>query len=321
MIISASRRTDIPAFYSDWFLNRLQAGYVLVRNPFNTKQVSKIPLSPDVVDCIVFWTKNPLPLMKKLDGIDKLGLKYYFQFTVTSYDKSLEKKVPTKKSIIKTFQDLSNRIGKEKVMWRYDPILLTDKYNIEYHEKWFKYLAENLNGYTDKCVISFIDMYKKCERNLKDTELETINDLLKKQLANTLSKIALDNGISMESCAESLLLSNYGVSPGKCIDDKLISKVIGEDITVAKDKSQRHECGCVASVDIGSYNTCKHECKYCYANFSQTTVVNNCKNHDVNSPLLTGYLNGDEKITERKMVTFRPKQQSLFQNSPTNKFT
>lgn len=312
MIISASRRTDIPAFYHEWMLNRLQAGYVLVRNPFNTKQVSKICLSPDVVDCIVFWTKNPLPLIERLQEIDDLGFKYYFQFTITSYDTSLEKKVPKKKSIIRTFQKLAEKIGKEKVLWRYDPILLTNKFSLEYHEKWFKYIAEKLNGYTNKCIISFIDMYKKCERNLKDIPIDQINDQNKISLSRTFSSIASENGMSIESCAELLLLSNHGVTPGKCIDDKLISEILGQKISVEKDKSQRHECGCVASIDIGSYNTCKHECKYCYANYSKKVVENNYKNHDANSPLLTGNLTGNEKVTERKMVPFRKPQLSLF---------
>ena len=312
MIISASRRTDIPAFYPEWLINRLKEGFVLVRNPFNTKQISKIYLSPDVVDCIVFWTKNPQPLIPKLKEIDDLGFKYYFQFTLTSYDTSLEAKVPPKKSIINTLKKLSEKIGKNKIIWRYDPILLTDHFNFKYHEKWFRFIADELNEYTNKCIISYIDMYKKCERNLKDVHVKQISDKDKKCLSKTLSDIASDNGMIMESCAETLFLSNYGVCPGKCIDDRLISKIIGQKISIEKDKSQRHECGCVASIDIGAYNTCKHECKYCYANFSKKVVENNCANHNAKSPLLTGNLAGDEKITEKKMVSYRNPQRSLF---------
>lgn len=313
MIISASRRTDIPAFYSEWFINRLKDGYVLVRNPYNANQVSKIILSPDIVDCIVFWTKNPSPFVKQLQEIDRLGHKYYFQFTVTSYDQSIEKEVPSKKTIINIFKELSDEIGSEKILWRYDPILLTKKYNFEYHQKWFKYIAENLCGYTTKCVISFIDMYKKCERNLKELNIETISDDIKKQIAQSLSTTANEFGISVESCAETLLLSDCGVTPGKCIDDILISKIVGERFVVEKDKAQRHECGCVTSLDIGSYNTCRHGCKYCYANYSEKSVKNNCEHHNLHSPLLVGNLSGDEKITERKAESFRPKQRGLFE--------
>ncbi|WP_084185343.1 DUF1848 domain-containing protein [Desulfonatronum thiodismutans] len=312
MIISASRRTDIPAFYADWFINRLKAGYVLVRNPFNANQVSKVLLHPSNVDCIVFWTKNPLSMINKLHEIDRLGFKYYFQFTITSYDQNFETNLPVKKSIIQTFQELSNEIGKEKVVWRYDPILLTTDYSVVYHEKWFSYLAENLCGYTNKCVISFIDMYKKCERNLKNISLETISEEIKKQLANSFSKSANFFGISVESCAEIILLSKFGVNPGKCIDDQLISKIIGDQLSFQKDKTQRKECGCVRSIDIGSYNTCKHGCKYCYANYSEKAVVNNCKKHETTSPFLVGNLCGDEKITERKVQPFRLRQRKLF---------
>jgi len=284
----------------------------LVRNPFNAKQISKIELSPDKVDCIVFWTKNPQSLLPKLQEIDNLGFKYYFQFTLTSYDTTLEQKVPPKKLLINTFKKLSERVGQDKVIWRYDPILLTDNVNFEYHAKWFKFIAEELHGHTKKCVISFIDMYKKCERNLKDIRVSQVSNQDKKILSKELSSIALENEMVMESCAETLLLSSYGVCPGKCIDDELISKIIGQQLHVNKDKSQRHECGCVTSIDIGAYNTCRHECKYCYANFSSKSVENNCANHNDNSPLLTGNLAGDEKITEKKMVSFRKRQQSLF---------
>jgi len=312
MIISASRRTDIPAFYSKWFINRLKEGFVFVRNPFNANQVSKIELSPDNVDCIVFWTKNPQPLVPKLKEIDDLGFKYYFQFTLNSYDTTLEQKLPQKKLLINTFKKLSDIIGQNKVIWRYDPVLLTANFNFEYHEKWFKYIAEELHGHTKKCIISFIDMYKKCERNMKGIHLKQISDQDKIIISKKLSAIAFDNGMIMESCAEKLLLSSYGVCPGKCIDDKLISKINGQEINIVKDKSQRHECSCVTSIDIGAYNTCKHECKYCYANFSRKAVENNCANHDDNSPLLTGNLTGDEKISKKKMFSLRKRQLSLF---------
>ena len=302
MILSASRRTDIPAFYADWFINRLKAGYVLVRNPFNANHVSKIFLNPEIIECIVFWTKNPSSLMKRLHEIDKLGYKYYFQFTITSYNQNIERNIPNKKKIIKTFQELSNKIGREKVVWRYDPILLTTGYSVDYHRKWFSCLAENLSGYTNRCVLSFINMYKKCEKNMKKIPLKSIDDNIKKQLSTSFSKTANSFGISVESCAEVPLLSNSGVKPGKCVDDQLISEIIGKQIEIRKDKSQRHDCRCVTSIDIGSYNTCRHGCKYCYANYSEKTVAKNCNTHEVSSHLIYGNLNGNEKISERKNI-------------------
>lgn len=159
MILSVSRRTDIPAFYSDWFFNRLQAGFVDVRNPMNIHQISRIKISPDVVDCIVFWTKNPKKMLDRLDELS--GYNYYFQFTINPYDKQIEHYVPQKSEVIATFQALSMKIGPEKVIWRYDPILLTNKIDVNYHIKYFNELAKRLNGYTNRCVISFVDLYKK----------------------------------------------------------------------------------------------------------------------------------------------------------------
>lgn len=314
MIISASRRTDIPAFYTDWFLNRLREGYLYVRNPFNAKQISEISLSPDMIECIVFWSKNPQPLMGKLKEIDRLGYQYYFQFTVTAYDKSVEINVPSKSEIIKTFINLSEQVGKEKVIWRYDPIFLSKTFTIEYHLKWFEYLANKLCRHTNKCIISFIDMYKKCQNNMKMLHLNDFNLSHKQTVAENLSEIANSYGLVVESCAEDIDLEKVGIKHGKCIDDKLISEIAGINYAVPKDKSQRKECGCVESIDIGTYNTCLHGCKYCYANYSQKTVKKNVGGHDKLSPLITGQLTGNEKITKRDMKQLKKQQPSLFDN-------
>lgn len=312
MIISASRRTDIPAFYSEWFINRLKDGFLYVKNPFNAHQISKIKLSPDSIECIVFWTKNPKKLLEKLQIINELGYKYYFQFTVTSYDKTIEENVPSKKEIIDTFIELSEKIGRDKVVWRYDPILLTEKFNIDYHIKWFEHIAKNLKNHTNKCIISFIDMYKKCERNLKNINIEAISVEDKKTIARKLSRISYKHGLIIESCAEEIELQNEGISHGKCIDDALISEIIKEKMTIGKDKTQRLECGCVTSIDIGAYNTCRHGCRYCYANYNSKVVKQNFSSHDKQSPLLTGKITGKEKITERKILPFSRKQLELF---------
>lgn len=313
MIISASRRTDIPAFYSDWFIKRLREGFLYVKNPFNAKQISKINLSPDIIECIVFWTKNPSRMMKYLSVINDLGYKYYFQFTVTSYDKSIEVNVPSKNEIIEIFRKLSDQIGPERVIWRYDPILITDKFNFEYHIKWYEYIAKSLNKYTLKCIISFIDLYKKCERNLSQIRLEEIDSATKRLVAKELSEIAHSYDMVVESCAEDIDLMKEGIKHGKCIDDKLISKLINTDISVPKDKFQRKECGCVSSIDIGAYNTCRHGCKYCYANYSRKSVEKNYLNHDKDSPLITSKINGTESITVRKMKSLiSPRQRLLF---------
>lgn len=301
MIISASRRTDIPAFYSDWFLNRIKEGFALVRNPMNFRQVSKINLSPEVVDCIVFWTKNPQPMINKLSKLD--GYNYYFQFTLNSYDKTIETNLPEKSALIKTFKELALMIGRDKVIWRYDPIFLTDKFDIKYHVKWFEYLAKELSGYTKKCVISFLDMYKKTERNLKGINLLSMNEEQMKEIAFHLSFIAKKYDLQLEACCEEIDLTEYNIKAGKCIDDELISKIIGKKLDIKKDPNQRLSCRCVQSIDIGAYNTCRHRCLYCYANFNTGLVDKNVRLHKVTSPLLYGQLEDKDKVTIRQVTS------------------
>ena len=299
MIISASRRTDIPSFYSDCFLNRIKEGFVLVRNPMNFRQVSQVNLSPDVVDCIVFWTKNPQPMINRLSQL--AGYNYYFQFTLTPYDNTIETNVPDKKCLIKTFQELSARIGRDKVIWRYDPILLTNKFDVKHHVKWFEFLANELNGHTKKCVVSFIDMYKKTERNLKGIDLVPMSEELMKEVAHHLSLISKRYNLQLEACCEDIDLTQYGIEPGKCIDDELISKIIGKKLDIKKDPNQRLSCGCVQSIDIGAYNTCQHRCLYCYANFNNALVDKNVRLHSTKSPLLYGSLEEEDKVRIRKV--------------------
>ena len=301
MIISASRRTDIPAFYSPWFFNRLKAGSVYVRNPMNRKQVSKITLTPDVVDCIVFWSKNPKPMLEKLDLLE--GYNYYFQYTITPYGKDIQKNVPNVSRSVETFKRLSHRIGSEKVIWRYDPIFYTDTFLLKDHEKAFEDVASKISGYTEKCVISFLDVYKKSARNMKPIAFQPIDPPEMIDIAGTLARISHQHGIAMETCAEEVDLSELGILKGKCIDDGLISRIAQKKIFAKKDKNQRLACGCVASIDIGTYNSCRHNCLYCYANYDFKAVLDSVSQHDLESGLLCGHLLGDEKITARKMTS------------------
>ncbi|MEY8762401.1 MULTISPECIES: DUF1848 domain-containing protein [Clostridium] len=303
MILSVSRRTDIPAFYSKWFFNRIKEGFVLVRNPFNTKQVGKINLNPEIVDCIAFWTKDPGKMLDRLDEIREYN--YYFQFTLNPYDRTLEKNVPGKEYLIDTFIKLSLKIGRDRVIWRYDPIVLTDRFTKEYHCKCFEYLAEKLGPYTDKCVISFLDLYRKTERNLRSINVLPIgkNDMF--QLAEKFSKIAFRYDLTVETCSEDIDLSRFNISHGRCIDDKLISHIVGQKLSVEKDPNQRKACGCVKSIDIGAYNSCGHNCLYCYANSSGDIVERSLSMHDENSPLLVGRLCGDEKIIDRDVKSYK----------------
>ena len=286
MIISVSRRTDIPAFYSDWFFNRLKDGRVYVKNPMNTKQISSIKLDKTSVDCFVFWTKNPKPMISRLDEL--AGYDYYFQFTITPYGSEVEKNIYNKKEIVKTFKELSEKIGAERVILRYDPIFLSRKYTIDYHVRAFEKLLSKLHNYTKTCVISFIDIYKKTARNTKDLNLVAMKYSYIYEIAEKFSSIAQKYGIEMQTCSEGYDLSRYGINKGKCIDDELISKISGYRINAKKDDTQREVCGCVKSIDIGQYNTCLHNCLYCYANYNFEMVKENYKKHKKDGMMLVG---------------------------------
>ena len=307
MIISASRRTDIPTYYSEWFLNRIKEGYVLVRNPMNAHQISKISLTPDVVDGIVFWTKNPIPMLNKLDRLQDYT--YYFQFTLNSYGQDVETHVPNKQNtIIPAFKKLSDTIGPERVIWRYDPVFLNETYTPEYHLRYFEQLAKILHPYTKKCTFSFIDMYRNTEKNVKGLDIQKFSIEQQKYLAKHFADIAHSYGLSIDTCAEGIDLEQYGIQHARCIDDRLLSQLIGCPLTVGKDKNQRLECGCIESIDIGTYNTCRNGCLYCYANYSTKNVQTNSQKHNPNSPLLFGEVGADDKITERKVSSCKSTQ-------------
>ena len=317
MILSVSRRTDIPNYYSEWFLNRIKEGYLYVRNPINIHQVSKITLSPKVIDCIVFWTKNPQPMLARLHELEPYP--YYFQFTLTGYGNDIEQHVPHKKeTIIPAFQTLSRKIGKERVIWRYDPIIFTDKYSPAYHVKAFAQIAEKLHECTSKCVISFVDIYTKSIKSMNALHpfSPPENDL--RAFLKEIVFIAQNHDIKIASCAETIDLSSCKIEHNCCIDKELIEKIIGCKIQAKKDKNQREACGCMESIDIGTYNTCKNGCLYCYANHSEESVSQNCRLYDVNSPLLCGKITKDDKITEKRGKSRKETQltiwDSLLQN-------
>lgn len=312
MILSVSRRTDIPAFYSEWFMNRIRDKYVYVRNPFNPNQVSKVNISPDVADCIVFWSKNPAPIMKHLKELNEINYKYYFQFTITPYSNDLEVNLGNKEKIVNTFIKLSDKIGKEKVILRYDPILITDKYNYNFHFEAFEKICEKLNEHTEKAVISFLDDYKKVTRNMRSIDLKEMD---MRYIAENFAKIAKKYNIPIETCAEGIELKEYGINHAKCIDGDLIERIIGcklNDKDKNKKDGNREHCGCMKCIDIGEYDTCIHNCLYCYANENKKVAVNNFKLHDPKSPILSGEYEVSQ-VKERKDVkSYKDIQITLF---------
>ncbi len=261
-IISASRRTDIPAFHSDWFYDRLGKD-VIVANPFNPKQNSRISLAKDDVDCFVFWTKNVSPFLERIDELD--GYDYYFQYTVNCYGNRIEPNVPDRNEVLDSFIALSERIGSRKVIWRYDPILIDDEFSIEWHISNFRSIAEKLYNHTERCVISFIDIYRKNRRKVSEYRIRepSVDEI--HELAENLSDIAEHHSMELFTCSESFDLKRYGIKHGKCIDDVLIKELFNKDVNRSRD-DQRDDCCCVKCRDIGSYDTCGHGCIYCYAN-------------------------------------------------------
>lgn len=293
MIISASRRTDIPAFYSEWFINRIRAGFLLTRNPFNYHQITRVSLLPEDVDAIVFWTRNPTKLIPYLNELTQTGHRFYFQFTITGYPRALDTKTLNPHKAVYAFKKLASEVGPDKIIWRYDPILLSNLLPFEEHIRLFSKLASTLEGHTHRVVISFADLYKKTEKNLKTVDNLIYQDIVQNHeiclsLANKLAQIAHQHGMEIFSCAEDMELAQQGISHGKCIDEQLLNKVFGLKLTESKDPGQREACGCVKSIDIGAYNTCLHGCKYCYATFNSQQANTNFKKHLPNSPFLLG---------------------------------
>jgi len=304
VFLSASRRTDIPAFFSEWFFNRLKEGFLYVRNPMNFYQVSKINLSKEIIDCIVFWTKNPKEMLNRIDELDKTGYRYYFHYTINPYGKEIEKNVPELKNNIEVFKELSRRIGSKRVIWRYDPIILSEKFDIEYHMKKFNEISYELSSFTERCVISFLDFYPKKIKIFHDKGFKEIGKDEMKIIADNFSRINNKYGFEIFTCCEEIDLDNYGIKHGKCIDDHLFSEVFGIIVSAKKDSTQRRECGCINSIDIGAYNTCKHGCIYCYANKDLNLINNNINNHSKFSPFLFGEKGEKDIIAERKVESF-----------------
>lgn len=311
MIISASRRTDIPSYYSEWFFNRIKEGYICVRNPMNIHQIGKISLSPDVIDGIVFWTKNPIPMLARLGEISQYN--YYFQFTINSYGTDLETNVPSKNDvIIPTFQKLSKQIGKEKVVWRYDPILFNEKYTLKYHLTYFQMMADKLANYTEKCTVSFIDLYKNIQKKMESLKIVVPSLEQQEELMAGFSEIAKEHGIYIDTCAEKKDFDKFGIKHAHCIDRERLERIGNYKLDIDKDKNQRDECGCVSSIDVGSYNTCKNGCLYCYANFGEKTVASNHLKHNPVSSLLYGEVEGDDVVKDRVIHSFKNNQLRLF---------
>ena len=294
MILNVSGRTDIVAFYSKWFLNRLNEGYVDVRNPFNPNLVSRINFED--VDLILFCTKNPIPIIDKLDDIK---IPYVFHVTITPYKNDIEPNLPSKSDIIEAVKKISTTIGIENIYVRYDPIFISEKYNVEYHIKAFTKLCSLLKGYVKTIIVSFIDNYQNVRKNLPYLKYRSFTEEDYKLIGENFSKIAKNNNMVVQTCFEERNLTEYGFIKGECMSKELAFKLTGK--TYKKWQARKGSaCKCVELVDIGVYNSCNHLCKYCYANYDESKVKININNHDINSSLLIGHINSNDIIKPRK---------------------
>lgn len=301
MIVSVSRRTDIPAFYVEWFMQRIKEGFCYVPNPFNPRDISRVDLSPENVDLFVFWTKNPTPLLPYLTELEQRGYSYYFNITANGYHTFLEPNVPDVAEIDKSIGKLCDKIGPDKIFWRYDPIILTNVTNIDFHKRNFELLAKRFANRSQRIIVSIYDSYPFTDRNISKlnkigvsfSKEENSQELIR-PLLRFMSEIANSYNRQIYSCAEATDFTNEGVLPGKCIDEKYIKEFLGIDLRGVKDPGQRRECGCIRSKDIGIYNTCLHRCVYCYASKSYEDVKLNVARHNKNASILIGECSQEE---------------------------
>ena len=307
MIINTGQRTDIPAFYADWFANRMKEGFVCVRNPYYPNQVSRYRLDPSVVDCIGFCTKNPEPMFRYFDLLKDFG-QYWF-VTITPYGRDIEPHVKDKYKLIDDFKRLSETVGVNAVGWRYDPIFISEKYSAEYHLRAFEKMASELDGYTRTAVISFIDLYPKVRRNFPEAREVAKKERL--ELGKAFVEIAAAHGMTLKPCAEGNDLAVFGADCSGCMKIGDYEKAIGKRLNAPKKKGARAECACYLACDIGAYNTCRHLCKYCYANAEPAKVLAQSRLHDPKSPFLIGNYQKDDVIHDVPQKTWADGQISL----------
>ena len=308
MILNTGGRTDTVQYYSEWLLNRFKEGFVYSRNPFYPSKVSKYELSPDKIDCVVFCSKNYEPILERLHEItDKYNT--YFHYTITAYEKDIEPRVPSIEKSIETLLKLEKIVGSKRIAWRYDPVLLTQKYTIDYHLKTFESMASKLSGHIDRCIFSFIQIYKKLKTNMPEARELTYEE--KDLIAKELGCIAKKYNIHLQTCATNGDFQKYGIFPSGCMTLEILGKANNISFKKLKHNGMRKYCNCIESRDIGAYNTCPNGCRYCYANTNHGKAVENYKCHDKNSPILLGKISDSDVILPANQTSFIDKSLNL----------
>lgn len=311
MILNTGARTDTVQYYSQWLLKRFAEGYVYTRNPLFSHKVTKYELSPDKIDAVLFCSKNYKPILPRLHEItDKY--RTYFHYTITAYGKDVEPFVPSIDESIKTLTALSKQVGKQRVAWRYDPVLLTEKYTVDAHAETFTHMAERLAPHVDRCIFSFVEMYKKLETNMP--EIIPLTDGDKNRLAEILGGIAERYGMRIQTCGTDGDYTKFGIARSGCATLEILGAANGCVFKDLKHRGLRQGCHCIESRDIGAYDTCPNGCKYCYANKSPQRARDNYKQHNPDSPLLSGELQPDDEVTQGNQTSLllAAKQLSLF---------
>lgn len=308
MILNTGSRTDIPAYYSDWFYNRIREGYVLVRNPYYPLQITKYLLNPKVIDVMVFCTKNPEPMLDRLSLLSVFDTFWFV--TITPYGKEIEPYVPSKEQVIQSFCRLSRLVGRYRVSWRYDPVFIYGQYSVDYHIEEFRRMAKTLSGYTDQCVVSFIDLYEKTKRNFPG--IRSVTGREQEELVAAFSEAAKENGLQIHLCCEKDGLVRDNVDADGCMSKAVLENALGCKLNVPKKKAARKECSCLLGADIGAYNTCGHGCLYCYANYDKEIVRKNMGLHNARSPLLIGEVSGEDVVRQAEQKSWKDGQVDLF---------
>lgn len=306
MIINTGGRTDIVQYYTEWLLNRFSEGYALSRNPLFPNKVIRYELTPDMVDCVVFCSKNYKPILSRLHEITE-HFHTYFHYTITAYGKEIEPGVPSIEENMETLIKLSETVGKQRIAWRYDPILLTKEYTIKRHLETFEYMAKILSPYIDRCIFSFVEMHKKLESNMP--ELIPLSEQDMDALAQGLGTIAEKNGIFIQTCGVNDDFSHYHIQNSGCITLDILGNANSILFKNLKHKGSRQDCHRIESRDIGAYNTCMNGCKYCYANKNPQKAFENYKYHDKTSPLLLGIVKPEDTIIQGAQKSFQKEKQ------------
>ena len=307
MILNTGARTDTVQYYTEWLLRRFREGYVYSRNPLFPNKVSRYELTPEKIDCVEFCSKNYRPILKDLHEITD-HFNTHFQYTITAYGKDIEPGVPSIDESIQTLYELEEQVGKQRICWRYDPVLLTGRYTIERHFETFEYMAEKLAGHVDRCIFSFVEMYQKLETNMP--ELFPISDKDKERIAEGLGRIAKEYGILIQTCGTNGDYTRYGIMRSGCMTLDILGRANGIEFRDLKHKGMREGCHCIESRDIGAYNTCPNGCRYCYANKDHKKAAENYRLHDPRSPILTGAIKDTDVISDASQESFLKKCRS-----------